>query len=124
LLLACLVLAGCSSGSKETEPVQISGTVKVDGNPLPEGSISFVGEQGTVPDVLTIQNGTFEGKAKPGKKKVEIRGFRAAKAPPTATEPEDFKENYIGEEFNTKSKLTAEVTESGVNPSSFDVKAK
>jgi hypothetical protein len=106
------------------ESVKISGTVNVDGKPLPEGSISFVGDQGTVPDVLTIQNGAFEGKVKPGKKKVEIRGFRAAKAPPTATEPEDFKENYIAEEFNAKSKLTAEVTESGVDPNTFDVKAK
>ncbi len=123
LLTASLLPLGCSSKGDDT--VGVSGTVNLDSKPLSEGTITFAGDPGTVPAVLTVKNGSFEGQVKPGKKKVQIMAYKATKAPPTATETTDeFKENYIPARFNTESKLTAEVTASGLSPNKFDVESK
>jgi hypothetical protein len=120
-----LVALGCSGGTKAEKTVQVSGTVKLDGKLLPDGQIMFVGPVGTVPDTLTITAGGFEGKVKVGKKKVEIRAFEMKKAPPTATAGvTEVKENYLPDRYNTNTQLTAEVTESGLTPDTFEVQRK
>jgi len=125
-LMCTLILApGCSSGPKEESTVKVTGEVQLDGKPMNDGEIIFVGESGTVPNVIPIQNGTFAGTATPGKKTVKIHAYRTGKPPPTATDSVgEFKENYIPDRFNVNSKLTAEVTASGVNPSKFEVQSK
>lgn len=122
-LLVCLLAMGC--GPQPPKMVQVSGTVDMDGKPLSEGEIMFVGDTGAVPDTLSVENGAFSGKVKVGKKKVEVYAYKTEKAPASATGgATESKVNYIPKDFNTESKLTAEVSDSGVNPSKFDVKSK
>jgi hypothetical protein len=125
LLTAVLLSIGCSSGPKVEPTAKVSGTVNLDGKPMNDGEISFVGEPGTIPDILPVNAGAFEGSVKLGKKRVEIRAYRAGKPPPTATEPAgEIKENYLPDRFNDNSTLTAEVTASGVSPNKFEVQSK
>jgi hypothetical protein len=126
LMPTCLFAIACAgSGSKEDPTANVSGTVNLAGKPLSEGEISFVGEVGTIPDILPIKNGSFSGQVKLGKKRVEIMAYKAGKPPPTATDKtEEFKDNYIHPRFNADSTLTAEVTASGVSPNKFDVEAR
>jgi len=106
--------------------VSVSGTVDLDGKPLPEGTITLLGEGGTAPVKFDIKEGKFEGMATPGKKRVEVRAFKTGK--PTKMGPEVIEatpENYIPAAYNTESKMAAEVgAGGGLNPSKFEVKSK
>jgi len=118
-----LVLTGCTQG--RTEPLAVSGTVDLDGKPLAEGTVTLAGEGGGVPETFNVSSGRFEGKATPGKKRVEIRAFKLGKTTKMGDEViEASPENYLPARFNSESKLTAEVTASGLNPSKFDVQSK
>jgi len=124
-LLGCLCgalgcLLGCSTAAK---PIPVSGTVNLDGQPLAEGQVTLLGEK-TAPETFTVKAGSFQGEAKPGKKRVEIRAFKLGK--PTKmgdTEIEATPENYIPAKYNTESTLTAEVAAGGLNPNKFDVQS-
>ncbi len=74
------------------------------------------------PDKLDVIDGKFEGKASPGKKRVEIRAYKLGQETKMGEKviPAQ-KENYLPASLNTQSKLTAEITASGVNPNKFDV---
>jgi len=123
-VFGCLVgalfsLEGCS---KAPQAVAVSGTIDLDGKPLPEGSITLEGETGTAPDILSVKDGKFEGKATPGKKVVRITADK--KGTPTKMGDkviEATMENYLPPRFNSQSKIQAEVTPSGINPSNFKV---
>jgi len=98
----------------------VSGLVYLDGMPLKEGSLILLGEGGLPPEMFAVKDGKFEGQAKPGKKRVEIRAFRPGKD----TQMGDkiipgSPENYLPERYNTSSTITAEVTAEGINPSKF-----
>jgi len=124
LCLLCL-LAGCGGSSKESPPVAVSGTVNVDGKPLDDGTITLLGDAGTPPDSIDVKDGKFEGKAKPGKKKVEIRQWKIGKKPDMpGADLEPTKENILPAKYNTNTTLTAEVTSGGIDPNTFDVKTK
>jgi hypothetical protein len=109
----------------------VSGTVTLDGNPMPEGEILFAGP-GEVPQVLDIKNGSFEGQVTVGTKRVEIRAYRQVQAVAAGGmyKGEEVpgggssKENYLPARFNSESELTAEVTASGPNKFSFPVTSK
>src|ERR1700733_7723987 len=95
--LLALILAGC--GPKTPVPVPVKGTVTLDGNPLPEGRISFI-TPGQVPEMLDVKDGRFEGKVKPGKKRVEVGAYRPTRIPdhiPASMRAmmKDGKENYL-----------------------------
>ncbi len=128
LLLGCALcvlvcFAGCS-GSSGPPPVAVSGTVELDGKPLNDGSISLFPESGGAPAVLPVKDGKFEGQATPGKKKVELRAFRMGQPTKMGNEViEATKENYLAAKWNTNSKLTAEVTASGISPNKFSAKS-
>jgi hypothetical protein len=124
---AVVFLGGC--GPEAPKTVKVSGTVNLDDKPLPEGEVTLVGASGTVPDVFLVKEGKFQGQAKPGKVKVEIRVYKEAKPPPkdgTEAGPNapPSRENILPARFNTESTLTAEVKDSGLNPSKFDVESK
>lgn len=121
----CLLLTGCPDDKKGAKTAQVSGTVNLDGKPLAEGDITFAGDPGTAPDTLKVTNGAFQGAVKLGKKKVEVRAYKKEKPPPTATGGvQEVLVNYIPAKYNTETTLTAEVTDGGVNPSTFDVQSK
>src|SRR5947209_15511095 len=123
VLVALVPLAGCGGGGPK--PVAVSGTVDLDGKPLDDGQVTLVGEGGAVPGTFPVKDGKFDGQAKPGKKKVEVRAFKAGKA----TKMGDMEipatpENYLPARFNTETTLTAEVTASGLSPNKFEVQSK
>ena len=128
--VAALVPAGCTPKADKT--ITVSGTVNLDGQPMKDGEISFLGSDGGAPAVLPVRNGSFKGPVKPGKKRVEIRAYRDARAdagggmykgqpvPGAST-----KENYLPPRFNDATQLSAEVAENGtLSPNTFDVQSK
>jgi hypothetical protein len=128
LLLGCFLgalvfLAGCSGSDR---PLPVSGEVLLDGKALGTGTIALLGEGGATPESFEIKDGKFEGRARPGKKRVEIRAY----AEGTPTTMSDMvvegsgKVNFIPERYNKNSTLTAEVTASGLNPSKFELQLK
>lgn len=59
LLILCLGLCGCSDS--EPRRVSVSGTVLVDGAPLPKGTVQFAPVDNTGPMVsVTVESGKFE----------------------------------------------------------------
>jgi hypothetical protein len=116
------LLVGCAA-----KPVKVSGTVELDGQPLKEGKITLLGEGGATPEgPFDIKDGKFEGEAKPGKKRVEIRAYKMGQPTKMGDKViEASPENYLPAEYNTESKLTTEIGADGaLNPSSFKVKSQ
>jgi len=128
VLSVCLLTVACSGGKKagdKTESAVVSGKVDLDGSPLDEGKITFVGDPGTLPEELIIQKGSFEGKVPVGKKKIQIWAFKTEEAPPSATAGvKQVEVCYIAEKYNVNTILSAEVTDSGLKPNKFEVKKK
>jgi len=122
LILCLCPLEGCQN-KKVVKKVPVSGTVKLDGKPLEDGEVTFPGQPGMIPAVLPIKGGSFSGEIPVGKTKVEIRAFETKKAPASSTGgATEVKENYIPKRFNTETTLEAEVSDSGLNPNTFEVK--
>jgi len=118
-----LLTFGCES--KESQTHSISGTVSLDGKPLPEGEVYFI-LPGQAPAIFPVKDGDFSGQARAGKHRVEINAYRARKekvgSPGQNMTPPP--ENYIPEKFNTKSELTAQVETAGSKQFKFDVQSK
>jgi hypothetical protein len=127
-MLVCIIGFGSIVGCGETvvQPVAVSGTVEMDGKPLAEGTLTLVAEGGTTPSTLDIVNGKFDGKATPGAKRVEIRAFKMGE--PTKmgdTVIEATKINIIPSQYNTESKIKAEVgANGGITPAKFEAKSQ
>jgi hypothetical protein len=125
VLLLCVVglVAGCG-GDKGPKKYDVSGMASFDGVPIEKGSISFVPRDTTkAPEGGTIENGKFKFQALPGAQTVEIRGSRPAAVqdePLMGTKYEDF----VPAQFNSSSYLKAEVTTSGPNTFTFDLKTQ
>lgn len=120
-LLAALTIvlaAGCGDG---TYPVR--GTVTFDGQPVPEGTISFVPDDPALaPDAGPIEDGRFNVFVKPGPKRVEIRASRPVQFPdPNDPDAAALREDYIPARYNSSTELTAEVTAGGGNEFTFDL---
>jgi len=121
------VLAGfvilCAGGCGGESPADVSGTVLVDGKPLPEGEIVFEAADGSkTPAGGPVKDGHYEVKVFPGAKKVRITASRPPKKPDpmfgyAATEP------MIAEEFNVKTTLTADVKPGKNDGVDFNAKA-
>ena len=125
-VIACcplLFLAGCGNTKSKPSPVAVSGTVKLDGKPLPEGTVTFriaaTGEFQSVP----VKDGTFGGQAPAGECQVEVSSYTVKVYDPTGMKSE-VKENIIPKRFNAETKLTATVTPGGPNQFAFDVTSK
>jgi len=124
------VVAGCGT-DQGPERAAVSGTVKVDGEPLADGAISFLPTDGTVGPAAggTVKDGAFdipkEDGVVVGKNRVEITGNRkTGRKVPDAGKPGSMQEEVvsaIAPEANTRSKLV-ETVKSGTNTFNFDVK--
>lgn len=120
LLLALLAAAGgCGPSGPATYPV--SGTVTFNGEPLPDGYITFFPDDPSVgPEGSEIKNGEFSFRAREGAKtvKIEASRFVGPLNPVMGLTP---KEQYIPEKYNTSSTLTVEVTPDGDNTFNYEL---
>ena len=137
LLRSVLVLAfavttvaatGCSS---EPKKYKASGTVKYKGNPLPDGSVTFIPEGGSTSGMgaTSIKDGAFafppEAGLLPGKYKVSVsrpdpKG--AAKIEGDAPGASQDAAELIPAKYNAQTELTAEIKAEGPNEFPFDLK--
>jgi hypothetical protein len=116
-LCALLCIGGCGPSSK-LDKVVVTGTVTLDGQPLPNGEIRFFPIDGTPGSVSggPIVDGDYRavsrGGVPVGNHRVEIRGFRTATAsrggPNTSLEGGPA-EQYLAAKYNTETELTRQV---------------
>ena len=105
--------AGCGHGDGL---VQIGGGVTYDGQPVKNGTISFLPPDGNGPTAAAIiADGKYSVKVAPGQKLVQIEGFKVIGhrhyVPNDPTSPlVDIQEQILPERYNTKSELTCEIT--------------
>ncbi len=137
--VVCLVLCGCGGGKAEAKKYPVSGTVNLDGKPLPDGMIFFKTPDVGAIDPIPIKDGQFQGQAQAGKRRVEIAAYREGKTPtmyaksPPPAGPDGKpipgmdatqRENYLPARYNTLSKLSEEVKPEGPNQFKFDLQSK
>ena len=119
LALSLGSLAGCGGPSFS----EVSGQVKVDGQPLQEGEIIFEAIDGqTTPAAGKIANGNYALKAIPGKKRVKINASRPTRKPDPVM-GSAARESMIAREFNEKTVLTVELLSGKQEGVDFEVKA-
>jgi hypothetical protein len=103
-------LTGCGSGPKYQ---QVSGNVTFDGQAVPDGDITFVPENKAFgPTQGRIKDGRYEAKAVQGKNKVQVTASKIKPGGAKGAGGEPVAEDYIPEQFNVISTLSADVTSS------------
>ena len=118
-------LAGCSGNGL----VQVAGEVTVNGSPLKSGTISFysdAGEKSGPSAGAIINDGKYSAAVSPGRKRVEIRGYRKVGQKPSGglgSPMVDILEDMLPEQYNAKSKLTCDVAASA-RSQDFALKSK
>ena len=122
-LMLVAALAGCSGSNL----VEVHGTVQLDGKPIETGTVRMVAVDGKTPSAqTTIKNGEYRIEVAPGKKKVEIQGFRVIGQQRRNNDPtaplEDVTEPIVPAKFNTRTELTCEVV-AGNDTQDFDLKS-
>ena len=120
LVLALPLLAGCSG----EQLAEVTGTVKIDGKPLPEGEIIFEAADGnTTPAASKIKDGVYTVRVAPGSKKVKVTASRPPKKPDPMLGAAA-REQMLGPEYNDRTTLVADI-KPGTNPDiDFDVKER
>ena len=95
LLAGLLAVSGCSKGLHE-----VTGTVKFDGKPVPEGDIIFIpDDKAQGPEAGKIKDGKYTVHAKPGPSHVKITANREV---PGEKGPmgEPKREDYVPKKYN------------------------
>jgi len=98
-----LLFAGCGGASYEGDPrAEVTGTVTLDGNPLPSGIITFVpvAEGRRANGLITDGTYTITEEMGPnlGKYKVQILGYAKGGSSGEGAEPEDRGDQLAGNE--------------------------
>lgn len=107
-LVAVCLLAGCGRAEKVEMNYPVTGTVRVDGEPLRNGMVSFLPADGKGGGTTAIvQNGDFECGVAPGEKIVGIHDVQKQRS-------------YE----NPQSPLTAVVKPNSSNHFDFDIPSK
>ena len=119
-ILANFFVAGCGDG--KPKPAEATGTITLDGKPLPDGKVYFVPTAGAAPVIADVADGAFKLEALPGSYKVEVRQFKPVKN--WQGEPHDKEANALPARYNTTTTLTAEVKADGPNEFSFPLKSR
>lgn len=145
LLIGVAVVAGCGGGAgyEGPERVAVQGTVTLDGNPLPYGTITFLGSGDSARGASArIENGSYsipEEKG-PNVAKYRVTIFGHGKAPtksPVAPGEEEEDVEVLGEgggeselgpqivpgKYNSETTLEVEIT-SGPNTHDFSLTTK
>ncbi len=115
-------LLGCGPGGPEIATV--SGTITLDGKPLPEASVLFINQSGRPAAAWTDQSGNYKlmfdenrSGAIPGDNIVRISTFRFG------VEGVPGKKETIAAEYNIRSKLSFKVEPGKKNIANFDLKS-
>jgi hypothetical protein len=121
-----ILLAGLGCG-RETGPalVRVQGTVTLDGAPLPDGSLTFVGmATKAAAGGGTIKDGKFSFSLPAGAYRVQVFATRVV---PGKTIPgmgdAPVRESIVPSRYNSATTLTAEVSREG-EPLSFALKSQ
>lgn len=115
VLTMCLNSLGCGDDTFEaTCPVQ--GSVTLDQQPLPLGTIVFLTPETGDLQSLPIRDGRYAGQVRPGVRRVEIRAYARESEPRSPIDPPPG--NYLPARYNTDSDIIAEVSKDG--PNNFD----
>ena len=131
--IAALLAAplGCGTSDEGREPV--TGTITLDGQPLPDGSLTLVPLAAGPTVGATILDGNFaiarpDGPL-PGAYRVEILSIRSTGR--TIPDPEGPKgttvaerKNVVPDRYGSRSELRAEVTPAGPNTFRFEIDSK
>lgn len=119
-----MALTGCGDGKTHPKTTDVTGSVTLDGKPLPEGDISFV-IPGEAPALIPVRDGNFKGKALAGKNRVELRATKALPKPANALPTDEApRMNLIPDKYNVQSRLEANVTAGGENSFKFEATSK
>ena len=127
-IVVLVLVAGCA-GEETDGRLSLSGSVTFQGQPLEQGSIELVAEDGSQQPGAPITDGEFTIPApqglKPGTFIVRIFSTEEPEDDePQAPGPESAEplgKERIPARFNVESELTAEVTEGGKNRFTFDL---
>jgi len=129
LTAALLTVAGCGPARDYGPLAEISGTVRIDGQPLANGTISFVTPATGDLQVFEVSDGRFAGRARAGERRVEVRGYAAPAAgspggPTDIPGPAGFAANTLPDHLGPYSTLTVTITAEGQGELSFDLQTK
>ncbi|MBI3463294.1 MAG: hypothetical protein HY000_09580 [Planctomycetes bacterium] len=122
ILMLLLVLIGCGPSGPVMVPV--SGTVTLDGQQMPDGTIYFKTILAGSVDEMQIKDGKFEGMVGVGGRRVEV--CRYGLGPPIKFGAGELpnKIETLPARYNYESELKATVTEEGPNEFEFAVQSK
>ncbi|WP_232100785.1 hypothetical protein [Gimesia fumaroli] len=122
-------MMGCGGGEEGPKQFTVTGTVTLDGQPIPEASILFKDPSGKNKSYFAgVKDGAYSTKIEAGKRKVLITANRPSKdkmvmnAEGTGKEPA--MEQYLPAEYNEKSTLEIDVVAGNENQFSFELKSK
>ena len=127
LLVVCLVLDGCGrpTSRSEAKKYPVHGTVTLDGQPMPDGTIYFKTVATGALDFASITDGKFEGQAQEGDRRVEISRTKSevheSGGMKTEVQTELIPAKYNTDPANT---LKATVSPQGPNQFTFELKSK
>jgi len=120
-----MVLASLVGCSHEPRLHAVSGSVTLEGQPIPDGDILFITPDGTRgPDPAKVVGGKYELKTTAGKKRVEISASKIRPGGARGAGGEPVAEEYVPARYNTQSELTAEVQAQQKNRIDFELKGK
>ena len=122
--LGLALLSGCGGGEDNTPPLfAVRGTVTLDGQPLPTGEVLFVPVDGHGrPDAGKIADGKYELRCTQGAKTVSITSTKEVPAKQPGGIPDYI--SVIPKQYNSATKLTADVKGSGENTVDFKLESK
>lgn len=115
VFVATNALVGCGGSSSGIEKVVVTGTVKVDDNPVANGEIRFYPTNGTRGPVsgAAIRDGQYIAKGRGGvplgEHKVDIRAFRPLKTAGPVDPEGGPVEQFVPTKFNSDTTLTTKV---------------
>jgi hypothetical protein len=123
--ILCFLSLGCNSGSAKAK---IHGKVTLDGQPVPNGSIAFIPNDGKGQTAgALIKDGSYETELSVGSMRVEIRYAKVVgkrKLYDTPDSPTvDTTEEQIPAKYNTQSQLTETISKDK-REVNFDLKSK
>jgi hypothetical protein len=113
---------GCANSTS------VSGTITLDGEPLKQGSITFIPADGTSQTASSlIKDGKFEAKVPFGKHRIDIRSPKVIGKKPMYDTPDspmvDEVEERVPSQYNTEGKEFRDV-DSQTTQLDFDIKSK